>query len=156
MSRRSNDDGEACLMILGQIALYFVICCVVAAVQWLYKTVIDLPVIYHVFSAAGLAILIPFVISGIRRHNHTRAEMERHRQAELAEAHKQELEAMAEARARDARLAAAEKERKMRDFALTCFRCRKLAKPIPGTGKPYRCEHCGNQFISGYHNVKPD
>jgi hypothetical protein len=38
----------------------------------------------------------------------------------------------------------------MRNYALTCHKCKKLAKPIEGTSNRYRCT-CGNQFTGSRH-----
>ena len=39
---------------------------------------------------------------------------------------------------------------KMKNYALNCRRCRKMAYPIPGTPNRYRCS-CGNQFAGPRH-----
>ena len=56
-------------------------------------------------------------------------------------------------RAREERQAQAEAawQAAQANMALTCRRCRALARPIPGTGNRYRCGICGNQFAAARH-----
>jgi hypothetical protein len=62
----------------------------------------------------------------------------------------------AEERAMDfVKAAEADHERKMQQFSLNCRGrgCGKLARPIPGTGNRYRCDHCGRQFAQSRHHL---
>jgi transposase-like protein len=46
-----------------------------------------------------------------------------------------------------------EYKRVKKNLSLTCKRCGKLAEPISGTRRRYKCSSCGHQFASAEHNL---
>lgn len=55
-----------------------------------------------------------------------------------------------QAREKEQKEREARREQIMKNYALNCRRCKKLAYPIEGTVNRYKCS-CGNQFASAKH-----